>query len=174
MPPPPHLMPAPCGLRPAKHLTISDNCGHHKKRVPPCPRLHAGRGCAARRTPQSGLDLPARAKYPPARRNARTGAAGRVWWYFIDMSMADNYHQSMNAEQVLQKALMMENAEAEKFIFSALEKGDITGKELQDAVHQRLLNDEPINLKCLMQSPSIITRWWARQARKDGHRYPLA
>ena len=123
---------------------------------------------------QSGLDLPARAKYPPARRNVRTGAAGRVWWYFIDMSMADNYHQSMNAEQVLQKALMMENAEAEKFIFSALEKGDITGKELQDAVHQRLLNDEPINLKCLMQSPSIITRWWARQARKDGHRYPLA
>ena len=97
-----------------------------------------------------------------------------MWWYFIDMSMADNYHQSMNAEQVLQKALMMENAEAEKFIFSALEKGDITGKELQDAVHQRLLNDEPINLKCLMQSPSIITRWWARQARKDGHRYPLA
>lgn len=90
------------------------------------------------------------------------------------MSIADNYHQSMNAEQVLQKALTMENAEAEKFLSSALEKGDVTCKELQDAVHQRLLNDEPIKLKCLVQSPTIITRWWARQERKKGHRHPLA
>lgn len=167
-------MPAPCGVRPAKPLPIADNCGHHKKRVPPCPCPPAGRGCAARRTAQSGLDLPARAKYPPARRNARTGAAWRVWWYFIDMSMADNYHQSMNAEQVLQKALMMENAEAEKFIFSALEKGEITVEALQDAINQRILNDTPIMLKCIAQCPSITTRWRARQARKNGHRYPLA
>lgn len=27
-------------------------------------------------TPQNGFDLPARAKYPPRRRNARTGHAG--------------------------------------------------------------------------------------------------
>ena len=90
------------------------------------------------------------------------------------MFMSDNYHQSMNAEQVLQKALKMENAEAEKFIFSALEKEEITVEALQDAINQRILNDTPIMLKCIAQCPSITTRWRARQARKDGHRYPLA